>query len=202
MTRVRPAAMVLVAFWCISGCSVNTGPNPLGDPPAGDQILEVDPPPTPAPKNNQGMQALKYGLVWSFTSQQFGLGNVSDPALLELPDGTLRLFFVYSVGIGQFWLPTLSSHGHLQSQVVATGQPTPNWHRAAFAASSPFVAGGAPWSSPNLICLLIYPPCNRTIRLCFACSTGGVVPFAGGSRPICCGAAFLPLLPSGSSMQN
>ena len=93
MTRFRPAAMVLVAFWCISGCSVNTGPNPLVDPPAGDQILEVDPPPTPAPKNNQGMQALKYGLVWSFTSQQFGLGNVSDPALLELPDGTLRLFF-------------------------------------------------------------------------------------------------------------
>ena len=93
MNIVRPVVVVLVAFWWISGCAVNTGPNPLGDPPAGDQISEVDPPPTPGTKNIQGMQALKYGLVWSFTSQQMGLGNVSDPALLELPDGTLRLFF-------------------------------------------------------------------------------------------------------------
>ena len=93
MGRFSSTVAVITASLCISGCAVNAGEDPLGDPPAGSQISEVDPPPTPEPKNNQGMQELKYGLVWSFTSQQLGLGNVSDPALLQLPDGTLRLFF-------------------------------------------------------------------------------------------------------------
>ena len=40
-----------------------------------------------------GLRELSCGLLWSFTSQQRGLGNVADPAPLELADGTLRLFF-------------------------------------------------------------------------------------------------------------
>lgn len=36
---------------------------------------------------------LTWGLMWSVGSNQSGLGNVSDPALLRLADGTLRMFF-------------------------------------------------------------------------------------------------------------
>ena len=36
---------------------------------------------------------LTYGLLWSAGSNQSGLGNISDPALLQLSDGTLRMFF-------------------------------------------------------------------------------------------------------------
>ena len=93
MVRVRSTATVLLAFLCVTGCAPNAGQNPLGDPVPETQMPEVEPPPTPGTKNDQGMQALRYGLVWSFTSQQMGLGNVSDPAMLQLPDGTLRLFF-------------------------------------------------------------------------------------------------------------
>ena len=39
------------------------------------------------------LKALNYSLLWSVGSQQAGLGNVSDPALLQLADGTLRMFF-------------------------------------------------------------------------------------------------------------
>ena len=36
---------------------------------------------------------LTWGLLWSVGSNQAGLGNVSDPALLQLSNGTLRMFF-------------------------------------------------------------------------------------------------------------
>lgn len=36
---------------------------------------------------------LTWGLMWSVGSNQSGLGNVSDPALLQLSDGRVRLFF-------------------------------------------------------------------------------------------------------------
>lgn len=36
---------------------------------------------------------LVWGLLWSVGSNQAGLGNVSDPALLQLGDGSLRMFF-------------------------------------------------------------------------------------------------------------
>ena len=39
------------------------------------------------------LMALNYSLLWSAGSQQSGLGNVSDPALLQLADGSIRLFF-------------------------------------------------------------------------------------------------------------
>jgi len=56
-----------------------------------DQTPEsTDPPVREVPPN---AQPLTYGLLWAFQSQQLGLGNLSDPALLELPDGMLRLFF-------------------------------------------------------------------------------------------------------------
>ena len=43
--------------------------------------------------STSGLTALSYGLLWSVGSDQAGLGNVSDPALLQLSDGTLRMFF-------------------------------------------------------------------------------------------------------------
>jgi hypothetical protein len=36
---------------------------------------------------------LTWGLLWSVGSNQAGLGNVSDPALLQLSDGKVRMFF-------------------------------------------------------------------------------------------------------------
>ncbi|MFM8507171.1 MAG: hypothetical protein ACKOBR_05715, partial [Actinomycetota bacterium] len=36
---------------------------------------------------------LVWGLLWSVGSNQAGLGNVSDPALLQFGDGSLRMFF-------------------------------------------------------------------------------------------------------------
>jgi hypothetical protein len=93
MRVLSSTAVVLAGALALSGCAVEADKAPLGDPPAGNQVGEVDPPPSPVKKNDQGMRELNYGLVWSFTSQQMGLGNVSDPALLQLPDGTLRLFF-------------------------------------------------------------------------------------------------------------
>jgi len=46
-----------------------------------------------ASPSSSGLTSLSYGLLWSAGSNQSGLGNVSDPALLQLADGTLRLFF-------------------------------------------------------------------------------------------------------------
>lgn len=40
-----------------------------------------------------GLTAMTYGLLWSVGSNQAGLGNVSDPTLLQLADGSLRMFF-------------------------------------------------------------------------------------------------------------
>ena len=81
-------------FGVSQGVPSTQRPNPLGDPvPLEIRRRNSTHLQRQAPKIDQGMQALRYGLVWSFTSQQFGLGNVSDPALLQLPDGTLRLFF-------------------------------------------------------------------------------------------------------------
>lgn len=40
-----------------------------------------------------GLTAMTYGLLWSVESNQAGLGNLADPALLQLADGTLRMFF-------------------------------------------------------------------------------------------------------------
>jgi len=45
-----------------------------------------------ASTTSAGMVSLNYGLLWSIGSQQAGLGNVSDPALLQVGD-TIRLFF-------------------------------------------------------------------------------------------------------------
>ena len=42
---------------------------------------------------SSSLTPLTWGLLWSAGSNQSGLGNVSDPALLRLPDGTLRMFF-------------------------------------------------------------------------------------------------------------
>jgi hypothetical protein len=43
--------------------------------------------------STSGLTAMTYGLLWSVGSDQAGLGNVSDPALLQMSDGTLRMFF-------------------------------------------------------------------------------------------------------------
>jgi len=42
---------------------------------------------------SSSLTPLTWGLMWSAGSNQSGLGNVSDPALLRLADGTLRMFF-------------------------------------------------------------------------------------------------------------
>lgn len=93
MVKVRFMATILVGLLCGSGCAASPPQDSVEEPVAGSQSSEVDSVPTPGIENDEGLQALKYGLIWSFTSQQMGLGNVSDPTLLELPDGTLRLFF-------------------------------------------------------------------------------------------------------------
>lgn len=36
---------------------------------------------------------LSYGLLWTVTSDKTNVGNIADSSILELPDGTLRLFF-------------------------------------------------------------------------------------------------------------
>ncbi|MFM8778914.1 MAG: sialidase family protein [Acidimicrobiaceae bacterium] len=43
--------------------------------------------------SSSSLTALSWGLMWSVGSNQAGLGNVSDPALLQLGDGSLRMFF-------------------------------------------------------------------------------------------------------------
>ena len=68
-------------------------PPPPSEPPPDGQVGAVPPPPTPERPEDQRLRPLSYGLLWSFASQQQGLGNVSDPALLQLSDGTVRLFF-------------------------------------------------------------------------------------------------------------
>ena len=108
----KVVALAAVSALTVAGCSSGddasapqppvsppppTAPPPTPPPPANpspsDQGGSVPPPPTPQPPPGTGLRELSYGLLWSFTSQQRGLGNVSDPALLELADGTLRLFF-------------------------------------------------------------------------------------------------------------
>ncbi|MEY3977483.1 MAG: hypothetical protein RLZZ284_339 [Actinomycetota bacterium] len=42
---------------------------------------------------SSSLTPLTWGLMWSAGSNQSGLGNVSDPALLRLADGRLRMFF-------------------------------------------------------------------------------------------------------------
>jgi len=42
---------------------------------------------------SSSLTTLSWGLMWSVGSNQAGLGNVSDPALLQLADGSLRMFF-------------------------------------------------------------------------------------------------------------
>ena len=48
---------------------------------------------TTASPSTSGLTTLSYGLLWSVGSNQAGLGNVSDPALVQLANGTLRMFF-------------------------------------------------------------------------------------------------------------
>jgi len=43
--------------------------------------------------SSSSLKALSWGLMWSVGSNQAGLGNVADPALLQLGDGSLRMFF-------------------------------------------------------------------------------------------------------------
>ncbi|MFM9119385.1 MAG: hypothetical protein ACKOQT_03555 [Acidimicrobiaceae bacterium] len=43
--------------------------------------------------SSSSLTALSWGLMWSVGSNQAGLGNVADPALLQLGDGSLRMFF-------------------------------------------------------------------------------------------------------------
>ncbi|MFM8652147.1 MAG: sialidase family protein, partial [Acidimicrobiaceae bacterium] len=43
--------------------------------------------------SSSSLTALSWGLMWSVGSNQAGLGNVSDPALVQLGDGSLRMFF-------------------------------------------------------------------------------------------------------------
>lgn len=43
--------------------------------------------------SNSTLPTLSHALLWSIGSQQAGLGNVSDPALLQLADGSIRMFF-------------------------------------------------------------------------------------------------------------
>lgn len=50
-------------------------------------------PPAGGASASGSLTALTYSLLWSVGSQQGGLGNVSDPALLQLADGSIRLFF-------------------------------------------------------------------------------------------------------------
>ena len=42
---------------------------------------------------SSSLTPLTWGLLWSAGSNQAGLGNISDPALLQLSNGTLRMFF-------------------------------------------------------------------------------------------------------------
>lgn len=110
MRAARLVAFVGAGALVLAGCATDgdmsapAGPPPVpspptpvpptpADPPPNDQGGSVPPPPTPQRPEDQRLRPLAYGLLWSFTSQQRGLGNVSDPALLELADGTLRLFF-------------------------------------------------------------------------------------------------------------
>lgn len=50
-------------------------------------------PPAGGASATSSLTALTYSLLWSVGSQQGGLGNVSDPALLQLADGSIRMFF-------------------------------------------------------------------------------------------------------------
>ncbi len=89
-------------------------PPPLGTPQSGTPQLGAPPTPQPGsppplgtpPSPGGGASSaaggstaapasvpLTYGLIWSVGSLQSGLGNVSDPALLQFADGRLRMFF-------------------------------------------------------------------------------------------------------------
>ena len=75
--KLTKAQNAKVAKCKSSGSSTNSGSSSSGES---------------ASATTAGMVSLNYGLLWSIGSRQAGLGNVSDPALLQVGD-TLRLFF-------------------------------------------------------------------------------------------------------------
>ena len=71
----------------VTACSTTSGGSTSGGSTSGGSTSGG------STSSTTGLTAMTYGLLWSVGSNQAGLGNVSDPALLQLADGSLRMFF-------------------------------------------------------------------------------------------------------------
>jgi hypothetical protein len=69
--------------------------NPTAPPPLGN-AAGTKAPATGATKTTgtATLVPLTYGLLSTQVSQQSGIGNISDPALVQMADGSIRMFFL------------------------------------------------------------------------------------------------------------
>ena len=73
-------------------------------------------PSSSASGSTSGMVALNYVLLSTVTSQQSGLGNISDPALVQVADGSVRMFFLN----GNEQQAGISGYDNLQHSYVSS----------------------------------------------------------------------------------
>ena len=66
--------------------------NPATPPPLGNASGSKAP--TTSSSGTASLVPLTYGLLSTQVSQQSGLGNISDPSIIQMSDGSLRMFFL------------------------------------------------------------------------------------------------------------